>query len=254
MKKITKIIIVALLFGAAYFIISLKDADGPAMAPEISETLPTRSDEIRNPKITEDIFPEIRVEEEELPEKISIDVPFTSQAPFGKWDPYHQEACEEASIIMLKYYLDKKPLTPEIAEREILAMIHYENKNLGHYEDSDAEEMVKIAEGFYGIKNLKIIYDFEKEDIKKYLAKGKPIIVPAAGRLLGNPNFTAPGPLYHALVLKGYDGDTIIVNDPGTRRGEGYRYDLDILYGAIHDFPGDKKKIEQGRKAMIILK
>ena len=50
------------------------------------------------------------------------------------------------------------------------------------------------------------------------------------------------------------DSDEIITNDPGTKRGESYRYNLDILYSAIHDFPGDKNLIEQGRKAMIIVK
>jgi hypothetical protein len=89
--------------------------------------------------------------------------------------------------------------------------------------------------------------------MKKYLAKRKPIIVPAAGRMLGNPYFTAPGPLYHNLVLTGYDGDTIITNDPGTKRGKDYKYDIGTLYGAIHDFTGNKDDIEKGRKAMIIL-
>jgi hypothetical protein len=72
-------------------------------------------------------------------------------------------------------------------------------------------------------------------------------------RLLGNPNFTSPGPLYHNLVLVGYDGDNIITNDPGTKRGEGYVYNINILYNAIHDFPGKPEDIESGKKAMIVL-
>jgi uncharacterized protein YvpB len=98
-----------------------------------------------------------------------------------------------------------------------------------------------------------VIYDFPKEDLKKYLAKGNPVIVPAAGRELKNPNFTAPGPLYHNLVLVGYDKNIIITNDPGTRKGRGYIYDMDVLYNAIHDFPGKPENIIQGRKAMIVL-
>lgn len=188
-----------------------------------------------------------------IPNKILIKVPFTVQAPFAKWDAYHEEACEEASLIMLKYYVDKKNLTPDIAEKEIQKMIAYEIKNYGDYKDSDAQQIVQLAHDFYGLDNLKIVYDFSKEDLKKYLNLGNPIIVPAAGRLLGNPNFKAPGPLYHNLVLVGYDGETIITNDPGTRKGEGYVYDLDILYNAIHDFPGELSQIEQGRKAMIVL-
>ena len=71
---------------------------------------------------------------------------------------------------------------------------------------------------------------------------------------MGNPYFTAPGPLYHNLVLTGFTKDGLIItNDPGTRRGENYTYKLDVLYAAIHDFTGDKENIENGKKAMIIV-
>ncbi|MEI6587377.1 MAG: C39 family peptidase [Candidatus Moraniibacteriota bacterium] len=188
-----------------------------------------------------------------LPTKMLIDVPFTSQAPLSKWDAYHEEACEEASLLMVEYFLKNKKLTPALAEKEIQALIAYEIKNTKGYEDSNTEETVKLGADYYGLKNLRVVYDFTPADLKKYLAQKKPIIIPAAGRLLGNPNFTAPGPLYHNLVLIGYDGDTIITNDPGTRKGQSYRYDIKTLFSAIHDFPGDKNKIEKGRKAMIVI-
>ena len=194
-----------------------------------------------------------QIVDKKMPNKISIAVPFSSQAPLGKWDAFHEEACEEASLLMLKYYLDGKKLTPEIAEREIQAMLAYEIKHYGKYEDSDAEEIVKLARDFYGIKNLQVVYDFSPEDLKKYLSLGHPIIVPAAGRLLGNPNFKAPGPLYHNLVLTGYEENRIITNDPGTRKGQSYQYDINTLYTAIHDFPGNLRDIEKGRKAMIVV-
>ncbi|GBE16534.1 hypothetical protein BMS3Abin15_00355 [bacterium BMS3Abin15] len=196
---------------------------------------------------------EKKVDSGKIPEQILIDVPFAPQAPYAVWDEYHKEACEEASLMMLKYYLDDKKLTPEIAEREIQNMISFQVEEYGDYKDSDAEEIVELASDFYGIKNLKVVYDFKKEDIKKELTKGFPIIVPAAGRLLGNPFYTSPGPLYHNLVLVGYENDVIITNDPGTKRGGGYRYNIDVLYNAIHDFPGKKELIEEGKKAMIIV-
>jgi len=190
---------------------------------------------------------------DKIPEKIKINVPFTSQAPFAKWDEYHEEACEEASLIMIKYYLDGKTLDKNISEKEIQNMIKFQIKKYGDYKDTNAKKTTKLAEDFYEINNLKVIYDFKVEDIKKNLAKGKPIIVPAAGRKLGNPNFTPPGPLYHNLVLIGYDGNIIITNDPGTRKGKDYTYNLFTLYNAIHDFPGKPEDIEKGRKAMIII-
>jgi len=154
---------------------------------------------------------------------------------------------------MVKYFLDKQPLTPEIAEKEIQALIKFQIKNYGDYKDSSAKDLVRLAFDYHGIKNLKVVYDFSRDDLKKYLAQGKPIIIPAAGRMLGNPNFKAPGPLYHNLVLIGYNGNTIITNDPGTRKGKGYEYESDVLYQAIHDFPGKVENILQGRKAMIVI-
>lgn len=188
-------------------------------------------------------------------EKINVSVPFTSQAPFGKWDEKHEEACEEASVLMVKAYLKNEKLDKDKSEKEIQEMIDFQIENYGDYKDTSAQETVELAKDFYGIENLEVIYDFEKEDIKKYLSLGKPIIVPAAGRMLKNPYFTPPGPLYHNLVLTGFTKDNIIItNDPGTKRGEGYEYELDVLYEAIHDFPGNKEDIARGRKAMIVVK
>jgi len=189
-----------------------------------------------------------------LPPEILIKVPFAIQAPFAVWDEYHEEACEEASLIMVAYFLKNKSLTPEISEKEIQAMIKFQIENYGDYKDSSAQELVRLAKDFYGIENLEVIYNFSKDDLKKYLSLGNPIIIPAAGRLLGNPYFKAPGPLYHNLVLIGYNRDKIITNDPGTKRGEGYVYDIDVIYNSIHDFTGKKEDIEKGRKAMIIIK
>ena len=195
--------------------------------------------------------------EQKIPDKILIKVPFTSQAPFTVWDEFHEEACEEASLVMLRHFFSKKALTKEVAEDEIQELINFQNKKTGDYRDTTAQETADLFINFYGEigegRSLRVVYDFKKEDLKKYLARGYPIIVPAAGRELGNPNFTAPGPLYHNLVLVGYDGDIIITNDPGTRRGEGYKYDIDVIYNAIHDFTGKPEDINRGRKAMIVV-
>ncbi len=193
--------------------------------------------------------------ENEIPKSFLIkNVPFVVQAPLAVWDEYHEEACEEASLIMLKYYLDEKTkINKQEAENEIQKIIKFQNNNYGDYRDSNMEELVKLAYEFYGIKKLQVVYDFDKDEIKKQLAKGKPIIVPTAGRLLSNPYFTPPGPLYHNLILIGYRDNIVVANDPGTKRGESYEYKLDVLYNAIHDFPGNKNDIEKGRKAMIVV-
>jgi len=254
MNKLLKyfIIIFAIVFTITIiFVIFHKKAEAPIEKKEI--VIEKEESVIIEENISQE---EEKIEiatDNNIPNKIFIEVPFTTQAPFANWDIYHEEACEEAAIIMLKYFVDGKSLTPEIAEKEIQQLISHETKTYGKYEDSSALEITQLAGDYYGINNLKVIYDFSAEDLKKYLSLGTPIIVPAAGRLLGNPNFKAPGPLYHVLVLVGYDDDIIITNDPGTKNGEGYRYNIKTLYNAIHDFSGNLAEIEQGRKAMIVL-
>ena len=93
--------------------------------------------------------------------------------------------------------------------------------------------------------------DFKQ--IKEQIAQNNPVILPAAGRELKNPNFKAPGPLYHMLVVRGWLSDgRIITNDPGTRRGEGYIYDKSVLWDAIHDWNGGN--VASGQKVMIVVK
>jgi hypothetical protein len=258
MKKISIIIFFAVFIIAGVFIFRQKVFDLFQRPPEtylgqVKDIIKPPGQEVIKKETANNSGQTVVKEETVLPGKISVKVPFTSQAPFGVWDAYHEEACEEASLVMVAYYLNGKNLNKDTAEKEIQDLIQFEIANYGNYIDSDTGQVVKLAQDFYKITKLSVIYDFKKEDIKKELAKGKPIIIPAAGRELHNPYYKQPGPLYHMLVLVGYSGDEIITNDPGTRRGEGYRYNVDVLYTAIHDFPGDKNKMDEGRKAMIVI-
>ncbi|MBI5023137.1 MAG: C39 family peptidase [Candidatus Magasanikbacteria bacterium] len=189
-----------------------------------------------------------------LPEEINIAVPFTSQAPFAIWDPLHDEACEEASLIMLDaFYKGKKSLNKEQAELLIQNLVQWEKEKYGYFEDTTSEQGVEMLEQFFKLNKAKVVYDITIDDIKKALAQGRPVVVPAAGKLLKNPYFRGGGPLYHMLVIKGYTKDgRFITNDPGTRRGEDFTYNMDALYNAIHDWREDGD-ILKGRKAMIII-
>ena len=77
--------------------------------------------------------------------------------------------------------------------------------------------------------------------------------VPVAGRELGNPYFSGGGPWYHMLVITGYDGNRFITNDPGTKRGEDYKYSADVLIEAIHDWTGSKDTITSGAKTAVVI-
>ena len=192
---------------------------------------------------------------EALPEEINMAVPFVSQAPYRVWDHLHNESCEEASLIMLDaFYKNKKSLSKEEAELAIQNLIKWEKEKYGYFEDTTSEQGVETLEEFFKLSGAKVVYDIAIDDIKKELAAGRPVVAPAAGKLLKNPYFRNGGPLYHMLIIKGYTKDgRFITNDPGTNRlGADFTYKMDALYNAIHDWREDGD-ILKGRKAMIVI-
>ena len=119
----------------------------------------------------------------------------------------------------------------------------------GHY-DLPLERVSELAQEYFKIEKVKIVYNIESvKQIKEAIALGKLVLVPAAGRLLDNPYYRQPGPVYHMLVLKGFDKEGIITNDPGTKRGEDFRFKEDNLWQAIHDWPaGIGRPLEFGQE------
>lgn len=190
-----------------------------------------------------------------LPAEANLDVPFTTQAPYANWDFPYQEACEEASAIMVNaYYKGKTGVIPQAdADREILDLVAYQKKTLGFYEDTNAAQTAEFIKGFYGYENVIVKPLTSPEDIKQAIALGYPVIVPFAGKELGNPNFRNGGPPYHMLVFRGYTPKLFITNDPGTRNGRQYTYTFDAIMNAAHEWVGDAASIDKGKKMMIVV-
>lgn len=171
------------------------------------------------------------------------DVPFMVQAPFAEWsDPIFQDACEEASIIMARAWVEGALLTKEQAKKDIVALAKYQKKIFGHSVDTSIEDTRNLLEDSLGVTNSEVHRGVTIIDIEEALASNRIVIVPTDGRKLKNPNFKQPGPTRHMLVIVGYDTETkeFIVNDPGTRKGEGYRYAEVVLYDAMLDYPTGK--------------
>ena len=187
----------------------------------------------------------------DLPETVNLAVPFAPQAPFGDWSMPYQEACEEAASIMVHRYWTGEPLDATTMNAEILKLVDWENKTFGYYKDTNGAEIQRIVLEYFGHLHVELHYNPTIEEIKRQVAAGRPVIVPAAGRLLGNPNFHVPGPVYHALVIKGYTKTKIITNDPGTRNGHDYLYDPDVLMHALHEW--NAQDITKGRPVMIVV-
>ncbi|MBI2552639.1 C39 family peptidase [Candidatus Uhrbacteria bacterium] len=197
----------------------------------------------------------------DLPAEFNLAVPFTSQAPFANWDALHEDACEEAAVMMVDAFFKGHTFTRESADQEIYAIADWETKTFGYWKDTDAAETARILREYYGYENVRVVDNPTIEDIKREVAQGRPVILPAAGQLLGNRYFHQPGPLYHMLIVRGWTKDgKIITNDPGTKRGEAYLYDPAVLMNAVHDWipplaSGGRNggDVLNGRKVMIVV-
>lgn len=250
-NKILKIILMTVLIGLVLEGIYIY-YHWPRFSQSVSEGESRIIKEI-NPSEEEPFSKEVLQPEKTLiiPESLDLSIPFTSQAPFSDWSPPFNHACEEATVLMVHYYLEGKLIIdPAQAKRELLDLVDFEIKNYGFHEDSSAAQTAELIKDYYGY-SAEVKYDISLEDIKKELAGGNPVIVPTAGRLLGNPYFTPPGPIYHMLLIKGYNPTEFITHDPGTKRGADFVYSYQILEKAIHDW--NKEDIEHSRRAMIVI-
>lgn len=206
-----------------------------------------------------------------LPAKVELAVPFLVQAPNANWDALHEEACEEASLLNVLYFLQNRtPANKDAGEKEIQEVVAYEEK-YGYGVSITLEQLNQIAKDFYGRKIGKVKTNITIADIKRELAYGKPVIIGAAGKILPNPHFKNGGPNYHMLVIKGYDENgtvplnhcrridsescrqdvgVFITNDVGIWQGNSFLYTYEGLFRAIHDW--DANNILNGQKSYLV--
>lgn len=188
-----------------------------------------------------------------LPTQINLAIPFLSQAPKQNWEMPYQEACEEASMIMVDAYLNgqTQAFTPEAGDRAILDLVSFETKH-GLGADITAAEAGKVITSYFTKRKVRVIQNPTVTQVRDYLAQSIPVIVPADGKALKNPNFRNGGPPYHMLVIKGYLPDgRWITNDPGTRKGADYIYDREVLWSAISDWNGGD--VRHGTPTIIVM-
>jgi Peptidase_C39 like family len=189
------------------------------------------------------------------PNILNLPIPFTSQAPTGNWDLVHNEDCEEASSLMANAYLTGNTNTTLPAaevETQMNNLNAWEDSHLGYHLDTTAEETAQMIEGFYGLQ-AKVYGDYTLQDIKDQLNLHHVVILPVNGQIIGNPNYTAPGPIYHMLVVRGYTSSGLITNDSGTRRGLNYPYNFETLHNAGADWDHNTNTIDQNKKVMIVV-
>jgi hypothetical protein len=248
-KKIFFSFIAIFLFlGIGYFLMT--NNEGPkGVTPEpVTPTPPSQQSVVQETK--KESSPA-----KELPSKLFLEVPFTPQAPTANWDELHNEACEEASVLMAAAYFkgDTRSMIPaEEAEQEIQKLTKWEQDNLGYYLSIDAKETVDMITSVYGLK-AELVTNFSETTFKTALNEGKLVIVPVNGRLLGNPYFKQPGPIYHMFVITGYKNNQFIVNEPGTKRGHDYEYSYETIRNAIGDYDHNTKETDPSKPVVIIV-
>jgi len=197
------------------------------------------------------------IKKDGLPDKHLIKTAFIPQSPEKNWDQPWQDACEEASLLTVKfYYQEQSPDVPTILS-DYQQIFSYEIQNNWPH-DINLSKMAQISKDMFKL-NPQIINDPTVEIIKKYIAKDIPIIVTANGKTLfaENKHFKSGGPWYHSLVILGYDDNTskFIVHDVGTQFGAYYKYSYAVLFDSLHDLPatGLKEQINSGDKKILVL-
>jgi hypothetical protein len=191
-----------------------------------------------------------------LPAIVSLPVPFTSQAPLGDWAS-SQHDCEEATLVMVDRYLrgdhSGALIGPQTAQSEIDQMTPW--KPSQDLTDAQFGEMARQHLGW----DFRI-YAATSGNIKAQLALGRPVIVGVRTHGLGNPDYPGyrdhyeqPGwSVSHYLVVAGFVGDQVILNDPGITRGHGYRITFEQLFFAITDLDRAYPNLDQGLVVLVL--
>lgn len=182
--------------------------------------------------------------------KKNLSVPFTTQAPESDWNQPWQDACEEAAIVMLQSFYGGTHLNVSSSKEMILKILERETE-LGWGGSVEMEKIKQLAEEFVD-REFVIIKNPKAEDLREAIINNNPVLVVADGKTLPNPFFKNGGPVYHALVVRGFTDEGFITNDPGTRFGENFFYTTDGLLENIHDWNGGN--VSQGEMIILVAK
>ncbi len=170
-----------------------------------------------------------------------LKVPYTSEIPNGTWTKPWNNACEEASIVMVEgYYFGYETTTKQIAIANMSSLFKIENKIFGSNADTDTTRTAKLINDYTDI-SATIKENPTLEEIKSELTEGRPVIAMLYMKNIVNKNhrFRAGGSYYHVLVIIGFDDNTkeFITNDNGdSKTGAGFRYKYDAIMTNLHDF------------------
>lgn len=182
-------------------------------------------------------------------------VAFTSQAPDADWgSSVFQDGCEEASALMAVSWALDDLSQMQNPKNTIVKISAWESERFGEFRDISVEDTTTMIKEYFSYDKIEI-HDLKNvEELIALLQEGV-VIMPANGQLLGNVYFTPPGPINHMLLVTGYNQEEGIftTNDPGTKRGKGYRYKKNVLFNSIRDYPTGYHLPNQDPSKKVIL-
>lgn len=181
------------------------------------------------------------ISENNIKNRVMIDVPYVSEAPDNNWVSPWKNACEEASVAMVNaYYEDNYNISISEQKTFMQKLFDTEDKLYGSNANSDAERTNYLINNYSSFKG-QVINNPTIEEIKKEIDNNNPVITFHYGFDLKNPNipFLSTGTSYHSTVVVGYDDtkDSFIVNDSGDDvDGKNHLYGYSLYMNSLHDY------------------
>lgn len=165
---------------------------------------------------------------------VRLEVPYAAQAPAGAWEAPWNEACEEASAIMVEaYYEGRSRLPAAEVEEKIRELVAWQEGELNNYQDTNAEETAALIEEHFSFE-ARIRRSPSLGEIKAELDARRPVIALVnMYKLYGEAD---QGDSFHVLVITGYEDERglFFVSDPA--RAEAGEYPFAVLMAALHDY------------------
>lgn len=172
----------------------------------------------------------------------NLATPFVWEIPDGVWVKPWNNACEEASVVMVEqFYLGRRaPIIPRLESKKLMApLFPIEDRLFGGNADTNSTRTLKLINDFTSF-DADIKLNPTAEEIKNELAAGHPVISLHYGYDLKNPlhRFRRGGSSYHMMVLTGFDDAKKIfyANDPEIKNGIDFPYDYATIMASLHDF------------------
>ena len=190
-----------------------------------------------------------------LPDRILLQVPFTTQAPLKNWAA-HQESCEAANLTMLWLYWNHSQavvIDPQTADNYIHTIDGWKPQP-----DLNVTMMGQLAEQRWGYAYR--ILPNTPQVIAEQLSAGRPLLAEVRTHGLGNPRYPGYSSHFeqtgwsvpHFVTIIGYDKTGVWLNDPGISLGRGYHITYAQLTHAIDDLDRHHPALNQGQVLLLI--